>query len=374
MSRCSEAPRAAVRPKGPGVVAVAGMHAALVAALVALPAFAAEPKAAPKYGFGQAPTAEQVAAWDIDVRPDGKGLPPGRGTVAEGQEIYDVKCASCHGTFGESTDYMAIAGGVGSLKTDQPMRTTGSKLAHATTLWDYINRAMPFTNPKTLTPDEVYALTAYVLHLSRHPSRRRGARPRVAAEAEAAQSRRLHHRPRLHAPRRQARRDEHPLHDQLRSARSGCRRNIRTTPATRTATSPSRRATSARSKAPALHAGPGRRRRWPPPARRRGGAGETPRRRPILRRWSSRRAAPPATPWRAAWSGRDSARSPPSTPATASAEARLARQGACRRRGRLGPDPDAAAGAGQGSGCAGDGPVDPRGREVAVRPAVAGRA
>ena len=166
MSRFFEPRRASVRAKGPGVVAVVGIHAALAAALVALPAYAAEPKAAPKFGFGQAPTPEQVAAWDIDVRPDGKGLPPGRGTVAEGQEIYDAKCASCHGTFGESTDYMAIAGGVGSLKTDQPMRTTGSKLAHATTLWDYINRAMPFTNPKTLTPDEVYALTAYVLHLS----------------------------------------------------------------------------------------------------------------------------------------------------------------------------------------------------------------
>ena len=166
MSRFFEPRRASIRAKVPGAVAVAGIHAALVAALVALPAHAADPKAAPKFGFGQAPTPEQVAAWDIDVRPDGKGLPPGRGTVAEGQEIYDAKCASCHGTFGESTDYMAIAGGVGSLKGDQPMRTTGSKLAHATTLWDYINRAMPFTNPKTLTPNEVYALTAYVLHLS----------------------------------------------------------------------------------------------------------------------------------------------------------------------------------------------------------------
>jgi cytochrome c len=93
-------------------------------------------------------------------------LPPGKGTVAEGQVLYDAQCASCHGTFGESNDYMAIAGGIGSLGSDQPMRTTGSKLNHATTLWDYINRAMPFGNPKTLSPDQVYALTAYVLHLN----------------------------------------------------------------------------------------------------------------------------------------------------------------------------------------------------------------
>ena len=118
------------------------------------------------FGFGKAPAPAQLAAWDIDVRPDGKGLPPGRGTVAQGQVLYDAQCASCHGTFGESNDYMAIAGGVGSLDSDQPMRTTGSKLNHATTLWDYINRAMPFQNPKSLAPEEVYALTAYVLHLS----------------------------------------------------------------------------------------------------------------------------------------------------------------------------------------------------------------
>jgi S-disulfanyl-L-cysteine oxidoreductase SoxD len=121
---------------------------------------------APRFGFGKPATPAEIAGWDIDVRPDGKGLPAGSGTVAQGQSIYDEKCASCHGTFGESTDYMPIAGGVGTLATDQPIRTTGSKLNHATTLWDYINRAMPFGNPKTLSADEVYALTAYVLHLN----------------------------------------------------------------------------------------------------------------------------------------------------------------------------------------------------------------
>jgi cytochrome c551/c552/cytochrome c5 len=135
--------------------------------LVTVTGFAQTPRSdAPRFGFGKPATPAEIAAWDIDVRPDGKGLPPGRGTVMQGQQVYDEKCSSCHGTFGESTDYMPIAGGVGTLATDQPIRTTGSKLNHATTLWDYINRAMPFGNPKTLTADQVYALTAYVLHLN----------------------------------------------------------------------------------------------------------------------------------------------------------------------------------------------------------------
>src|SRR6188768_4188160 len=130
-------------------------------------AFAHAADAAPaRYGFGRPATAQEIAGWDIDVRPDGTGLPPGRGSVAEGQAIYDAKCASCHGTFGESTDYLPLAGGVGSLGSDQPMRTTGSKLNFATTLFDYIRRAMPFNAPKSLTDDEVYALTAYVLNLN----------------------------------------------------------------------------------------------------------------------------------------------------------------------------------------------------------------
>lgn len=133
-------------------------------ALLALPLLASA--APPKYGFGKAATPQEIAGWDIDVRPDGKGLPRGRGSVTDGQAIYDEKCASCHGTFGESNSYLQIAGGVGTLASDQPIRTTGSKLNYATTLWDYINRAMPFNAPQTLKPDEVYALTAYVLNLN----------------------------------------------------------------------------------------------------------------------------------------------------------------------------------------------------------------
>ena len=141
---------------------------ALVAASLATASFAlyAATKDAPRFGFGKPATPAEIAGWDIDVRPDGKGLPPGKGTVAMGQDVYDAQCASCHGTFGESNDYMVLAGGVGSLATNEPVRTTGSKLNHATTLWDYINRAMPFNAPKTLTPDQVYAVTAYVLHLN----------------------------------------------------------------------------------------------------------------------------------------------------------------------------------------------------------------
>ena len=120
----------------------------------------------PTYGLGKPATPEEIGGWDIDVRPDGMGLPRGRGTVAQGQALYDAKCASCHGTFGESNDYLLIAGGVGTLGSEQPMRSTGSKLNHATTLWDYIRRAMPWTQPKSLTPDEVYAVTAYMLHLA----------------------------------------------------------------------------------------------------------------------------------------------------------------------------------------------------------------
>jgi cytochrome c len=130
----------------------------------------------PRYGLGRAATAEEIAGWDIDVRPDGHGVRKGKGTVNQGQDVYDAQCASCHGTFGESNRYMAIAGGVKpeDLKTGRAsalakpdgMRTVGTKLNYATTLWDYINRAMPWTNPQSMTPDQVYAVTAYVLHLN----------------------------------------------------------------------------------------------------------------------------------------------------------------------------------------------------------------
>ncbi len=120
----------------------------------------------PWHSLGHAVTSAALASWDIDVRPDGTGLPVGGGSVAEGQAIYDAQCANCHGTFGESTDYLALTGGIGSLASEVPQRTVGSKLDYATTLWDYINRAMPFNNSKSLSVNEVYAVTAYVLNLN----------------------------------------------------------------------------------------------------------------------------------------------------------------------------------------------------------------
>jgi cytochrome c len=147
-------------------IAGAIARATVALAAVASPATTPATPGASAFGFGKPATTAEIAGWDIDVRPDGRGLPPGHGSVAEGQAIYDAKCASCHGTFGESNAYLQLAGGVGSLGTSEPVRTTGSKLNYATTLFDYIRRAMPLTAPQSLGNDEVYALTAYVLNLN----------------------------------------------------------------------------------------------------------------------------------------------------------------------------------------------------------------
>jgi cytochrome c len=157
-----------------GVAGVALAAATWPQAAPAQQARAAEAGGA-RFGFGRAPTAEEIEAWDIDVRPDGHGVRRGRGSVRDGQAIYDAKCAACHGTFGESTAYMIIAGGVekGDLKAGRAsgllrgeVRTVGTKLNHASTLWDYIYRAMPWAQPQSLSVDETYAVTAYVLHLN----------------------------------------------------------------------------------------------------------------------------------------------------------------------------------------------------------------
>ncbi len=128
-------------------------------------------------GVGRGATPKEIQAWDIDVRPDFKGLPAGAGTVAKGQEVWEGKCASCHGVFGESNEvFSPIVGGttkedvltgrVARLKDPSfPGRTTLMKLSTVSTLWDYINRAMPWTQPKSLSVEEVYSVTAFILNL-----------------------------------------------------------------------------------------------------------------------------------------------------------------------------------------------------------------
>ena len=118
------------------------------------------------FGFGSPATPEQIAGWDIDVAADGTGLPPGSGTVQQGDEIFARLCAACHGAKGEGNVGPALVGGIGSLNTDQPVKTVGSYWPYAPTLFDYIRRAMPADNPQSLSPDEVYALCAYLLYLN----------------------------------------------------------------------------------------------------------------------------------------------------------------------------------------------------------------
>jgi cytochrome c len=120
------------------------------------------------YGYGKPASQAEIAGRDIDVRgDDGAGLPPGKGAAVQGAEVYAAQCAACHGAFGEGEGRMPkLAGGRGTLKHDRPELTVGSYWPFAPTLWDYINRAMPMPVPHTLSADDVYALTAYILHLN----------------------------------------------------------------------------------------------------------------------------------------------------------------------------------------------------------------
>ena len=148
----------------------------LICVLAWVPAFAGMTTATQYPGVGRPATPSEIAAWDIDVRPDFKGLPPGSGSVAQGQKIWDDKCATCHGTFGESNEvFTPLVGGttaedvkagrVKTLVTGDVARTTLMKVATLSTLWDYIHRAMPWNAPKSLSVDDVYAVLAYLLNL-----------------------------------------------------------------------------------------------------------------------------------------------------------------------------------------------------------------
>jgi len=141
----------------------------LAAALTAGLALAALSSAghANKLNIGREATAEEIAGWDIDIRPDGHGLPVGKGTVKDGEPLYVERCAACHGEFGESAGrWPILAGGNGSLNSHDPVKSVGSYWPYASTLIDYIRRSMPFGAAQTLTNDELYAITAYVLYLN----------------------------------------------------------------------------------------------------------------------------------------------------------------------------------------------------------------
>ena len=118
------------------------------------------------YGFGRPATPQEIAGWDIDISPDGAGLPPGHGDVAKGQSIFAEKCASCHGPHGEGKPMDQLVGGIGTLSDKKPRKTVGSFWPYATTLFDFVRRAMPLNAPQSLTPDEVYAVSAYILFLN----------------------------------------------------------------------------------------------------------------------------------------------------------------------------------------------------------------
>ena len=140
------------------------LRAAAPAALFALasPAFAQQSP-----NLGKAISAEDLAAWDISVGPDGAGLPPGSGTVKQGEAVFAAKCQACHGEKGAGTPNDRLVGGQGSLPGDKPpIKTVGSYWPYATTLFDYIRRAMPFNESKSLTSDEAYGVVAYLLNLN----------------------------------------------------------------------------------------------------------------------------------------------------------------------------------------------------------------
>ncbi|MFT4792566.1 MAG: cytochrome c [Paracoccaceae bacterium] len=135
--------------------------AALFAVVLAAPANAGP------LGLGRAATPDEVAAWDIDIRPDGAGLPEGAGTVVDGEVIFTERCAYCHGDFGEGVDrWPVLAGGQGTLTSNRPVKTIGSYWPYLSTVWDYVHRAMPFGDSQSLEDDEVYAVVAYLLYLN----------------------------------------------------------------------------------------------------------------------------------------------------------------------------------------------------------------
>lgn len=121
----------------------------------------------PKYGVGRPPTTDEIRNLGAAIGPDGSGLPEGSGTVAAGRGVFAARCSKCHGEKGDGGVGPILVGGQGTLATSKPLKTVGSYWPYATTVWDYINRAMPFDQPGLLKPPEVYAVVAYILNLNR---------------------------------------------------------------------------------------------------------------------------------------------------------------------------------------------------------------
>lgn len=151
--------------RSPNVVIAA---AAALAVLGCASTHMAQPVMKPSVKYGHPISQADLAAWDIDIRtPDGKGLPAGSGTVAEGKQVYEGKCLSCHGADAKGGPvYGGMVGGIGSFKTNARVVTPGSMYPYAPILFDYIRRAMPMDRPQSLTPNEVYAVSAYILNLN----------------------------------------------------------------------------------------------------------------------------------------------------------------------------------------------------------------
>jgi mono/diheme cytochrome c family protein len=135
---------------------------------LAAPVFAQGKKVAVRtYGIGHAATLAEIAGWDIDVKPDGQGAPAGQGSVKAGEKVYMEKCSACHGEFGESAGrWPQLAQGKGTLASNDPVKTVGSYYPYLSSVFDYIRRAMPFGDAQSLSNDELYAVTAYVLNLN----------------------------------------------------------------------------------------------------------------------------------------------------------------------------------------------------------------
>jgi S-disulfanyl-L-cysteine oxidoreductase SoxD len=140
-----------------------GMSAACVLAAVGVMASGSAQEGP---GLGVQASAEEIAGWDISIAPDGEGLPEGSGTVSAGADVYAAKCLACHGLEGRGQPNDALAGGHGTLSDPAPLRTIGSYWPYATTVFDYVRRAMPYLEPQSLTNDEAYAVTAYLLHVN----------------------------------------------------------------------------------------------------------------------------------------------------------------------------------------------------------------